>query len=164
MRIGVIHPAMDPEEQRKVIRKVKLRLNSLIDAPVTIRAQMSIKEVRKLREDKGYGFETFPVVDNTNRFVGIITSNDFKFWPKPSTRVSDVMTPLKDIVYGKRSTTPEEARTIMRTHRVRALPLIDDRHTLIGLYVSSDVERVLGSHKNYTIMKTTPRTRGCLLR
>ncbi|MBI5003525.1 IMP dehydrogenase [Candidatus Kaiserbacteria bacterium] len=149
--IGVIHPAMDPEEQRKMVRKVKLRLNGLIDTPVTIRAQISLEEVRQLREDKGYGFETFPVVDDRDRLVGIITSNDFKFWPDPSTLVSDAMTPYEKIVHGKRSTTPEEARTLMRTHRVRVLPLVDDDRKLVGLYVSSDVERVLGSRKNYTL-------------
>lgn len=149
--IGVIHPAMNPEEQRKMARKVKLRLNGLIDTPVTIRARMSLEEVRRLREDKGYGFETFPVVDENNRLVGIITSNDFKFWPDPSTLVSDAMTPYGKIIHGKRSTTPKEARTLMRTHRVRVLPLVDTDCKLVGLYVSSDVERVLGSHKNYTL-------------
>jgi len=149
--IGVIHPAMDPEEQRRMVRKVKLRLNGLIDMPVTIHARMTIEDVRKLREEKGYGFETFPVVDEKSRLVGIITSNDFKFWPELSTLVSEAMTPFEQIVHGRRSTTPEEARMLMRKHRVRVLPLVDKDRKLVGLYVSSDVERVLGPRKNFTL-------------
>lgn len=67
--MGIIHYNMTPEEQIRQITKVKNYTHGVIDTPITVHPNMLIGDVMKMREEKGYSFGTFPVVDENKKLI-----------------------------------------------------------------------------------------------
>lgn len=57
--IGIIHHNCTPEEQANMVRKVKNFENGFINSPIVISPELTVGEVKAMRED--YGFSAFPV-------------------------------------------------------------------------------------------------------
>ncbi len=76
--IGIVHKNLGPEQQAEMVATVKHHLNGLIARPVTFRADQTLDEVRTTRIARGYGFSGFPVLDDDDRLVGILTSRDVR--------------------------------------------------------------------------------------
>lgn len=70
--------------------------------PVTIKSHSSIREIMQLARE--HNFSGFPVVDDNNQTVGIVTKRDFRFAKDLEEPVSSIMTPK-----GKLVTVPENA-------------------------------------------------------
>ena len=75
--LGVIHRGLSAEAQAKEVGRVKNRLNGRIEMPITVRDDMTVEEIIKMREEKKFPFHTFPVVDAAGKMVGLLTRNDF---------------------------------------------------------------------------------------
>lgn len=138
--IGVIHKNLSPDQQARRVRAVKHYLNGLITHPVTFRAAQTLDDVRGLRASKGYNFSGFPILDDQERLVGILTSRDIKFARDPHARIQDVMT--TDLVTAPPGTTLQQAYRIMLEHKVGKLPIVRDAR-LAGLYSFSDVRSLI---------------------
>jgi IMP dehydrogenase len=150
--LGVIHAGMEPERQREEVRRVKLHLNGLIEKPVTVRDTQTLSMVLEEKDKKQFEFSTFPVEDENHKLVGILTQNDFEIFSDRSTLVSDAMTPLRDVVSAPEHTSIEEAYSIMRLHKKKTLPLVTEAGGLSGMYILSDVQRVIeGNPQNYNV-------------
>jgi len=139
--LGIIHKNLTAEEQAAQVARVKLHLNGLIEGPITVRPDQTIEEVLNYKEKKDFGFHTFPVVDDENRLVGILTRNDFDFCDNISSRVGEVMT--KELITVNEGTNIETAYQRMKCEKKKALPVIDDSGHLLGLYIFSDVQRII---------------------
>ncbi len=138
--IGIIHKNLPIERQAALVREVKHHLNGLIGAPVTFRADQTIDDVHRTRREKGYGFSGFPILDESDRLVGILTSSDIKFARGRQMRIRDVMT--TDLITAPRGTTLQEAYDLMIKHKIGKLPLVESGR-LIGLYSFSDVSTLI---------------------
>jgi IMP dehydrogenase len=138
--IGIIHKNMSIERQAALVREVKHHLNGLINAPVTFRADQTIEDVHRTRQEKGYNFSGFPILDQDDRLVGILTSKDIKFARGRHMRIRDVMT--TDLVTAPRGTTLQEAYEIMMKNKIGKLPLVENGR-LVGLYSFSDVSTLI---------------------
>ena len=150
--IGIIHKNLTPEEQAWEISKVKFHLNGLIEKPICVYENERIEEILKMRNKKGFGFHSFPVLDKNGKLSGILTENDFDFCENNKLVAKDIMT--KDVITASNSTSLEEAYKIMNKEKKKVLPLIYDNGTVAGLYVFSDVKRIkTGSSSNYNIDK-----------
>lgn len=57
--IGIIHHNCTPEEQASMVKKVKNFENGFINFPIVIGPEVTVGEVKTMRED--YGFSAFPV-------------------------------------------------------------------------------------------------------
>ena len=90
--IGVIHKNLDPAAQAEEVYKVKTYLNGMITQPVTFNVNQTVAEMMDEKRRKKYSFSGFPIVDDQNRLVGIITSRDIKFLTDYNIRIGDVMT------------------------------------------------------------------------
>ena len=77
--LGVIHRFTSIEKQVEEVRKVKRAENIIISDPYKITKDATVKEVRKLFEEKGVS--GLLVVDNGNKLVGIVTTRDILFQP-----------------------------------------------------------------------------------
>jgi CBS domain-containing protein len=83
------------------------------------------------------------VVVDQQRVVGMFTERDVlrrvvAAEREPAlTRVGEVMT--TEIACGSPQTTIEEARQVMRDHRIRHLPIVDDDRQLLGLISIGDL-------------------------
>lgn len=150
--LGVIHAGLSLAEQKHEVRRVKRHLNGLIEDPVTLLADRSLASVLKECEDRQFDFRTFPVIDGNNRFVGLLTQNDFDFSDDLSELVENVMTPAAEVRSAPEGTTINEAHILMKRHKKKTIPLIKADGTIDGMYVLSDVKRItLGNPDQYNV-------------
>lgn len=138
--IGVIHKNLSIDAQAKQVARVKHHLNGLIIDPIVFRASDTIRYVQETRERKGYGFNGFPILDDNDNLVGILTSTDIKFSRNPNAPVADVMT--REIITGPPDTTLQSAYDIMTRNKIGKLPLRKNGK-LVGLYSFSDVKTLV---------------------
>ena len=134
---GVIHRNLSPERQAEQIRKVKRHLNWIIEEPVTIEADRTLRDVWAIMDRKKVG--GLPVIDANGVLVGIITSRDLRFKKDETSLVRDVMT--KELVLCKGEPTVEEARKLFDAHRIEKLPVVDKDGRLKGLVTVKDMEK-----------------------
>ena len=138
--IGVIHRNLTPDEQAIQVRQVKRHLNGLIERPITVKADETIESILARRAERGYTFDKFPVIEN-GYLVGIITKDDLEFYDNVSKTAAQVMT--TELVTAGPNTTLREAYDTMRSRKKKALPLVNERNELVGMYDFSDVKRLV---------------------
>ncbi|MBR5024923.1 MAG: IMP dehydrogenase, partial [Victivallales bacterium] len=88
--IGVIHKNLEEDDQAKQVAKVKSYLNGLIAKPVCFHANDDISFLRAEKRQRGYKFNGFPVLDDQERLVGMITGSDMRFAPLDAAKLADV--------------------------------------------------------------------------
>lgn len=148
--IGVIHKNLTPEQQAKEVNKVKLHLNGLIEKPICVSENDTIQSITEMMKDKGFDFNSFPVLDENEKLIGIITGNDFEFCDNAELLVKDVMT--TEVLTAPERTEIKEAYSMMKTKKKKILPLVDKDSKVLGMYVFSDLKRIVtGSNENYNV-------------
>ncbi len=145
--LGVLHAGLSPEQQGKEVRRVKHELHGLIEKPITVNPTDTLGEVLEMCDRRNFDFRTFPVVDDNDRFVGLITQNDFDFsLGKRDVLIKNTMTPAEEIITGSANTDVESAFKQMKHHKKKTLPLIDENGAVRGMYVLSDVVRQMAGN------------------
>lgn len=134
---GVIHRNLRPEVQAQQVVNVKRYLNWVIDAPVTVTSDATIRDVKALMDK--FRVSGMPVLDADQRLVGIITGRDLRFCRDDSLSVRDVMT--KDPVVEQGDPSPASAREKFDKHRIEKLPVVDAQGRLTGLITVKDMEK-----------------------
>lgn len=138
--IGVIHKNLTPQRQASIVGTVKHYLNGMISTPVTFRTGQTLADVRRIREEKGYNFSGFPILDEHDNLIGILTAADIKFASDASARIDDVMT--RDLITAPPATDIETAYRTMVQKKIGKLPLVDGGK-LVGLYSFADVQSLI---------------------
>lgn len=138
--IGVIHKNLTPEQQAQEVRMVKNHLNGLIPNPVTFRADQTLDDVLEQGKASGYSFSGFPILDEQDQLVGILTSRDIKFSTDAHARIRDVMT--TKLITAPPGTTLQDAYRTMQKNHVGKLPIVSQGR-LAGLYSFSDVRSLI---------------------
>ena len=134
--IGVIHRFMSIEEQVRQVKKVKRSEGYIIEKPYTISPNEKASDALELMEKTGVS--GLIVINENKKIVGIITRRDFLLQDNlDKLLVSDIMT--KDVITAKFGISLEEAKSILRNHRIEKLPLIDDKGRLTGLITTKDI-------------------------
>ncbi len=139
--IGVIHKNLEEDDQAKEVAKVKNYLNGLIASPVCFHANDDISFLRAEKKRLGLKFNGFPVLDDQERLVGMITSSDMRFAPLNAAKLADVM--QKNPITAKPGTSLKKAYDIMRANKIGKLPLVDKAGRVTGLYSFTDVQRLV---------------------
>lgn len=137
--IGFIHKNMSIERQAEEVRKVKRYESGVVTAPQTVLPTTSLEEVKALTEVNG--FAGYPVVDEQNQLLGIITGRDVRFVTDLSLPVTAVMTPKDRLVTVKEGATREEIFQKMHERRVEKALVIDDQFHLIGMITVKDFQK-----------------------
>ena len=153
--IGVIHKNLSIDEQAKQVGKVKHHLHGLIRTPVCFQETDSVEYILTRREEKGYAFHSFPIINNEGKLVGIITKDDFDFCEDNSVQVKEIMT--REVETAKIGTDTHDAYKKMKERpRRKVLPLVDENGVVTGMYIWSDVKRILfKSQKGYNVDKNS---------
>jgi IMP dehydrogenase len=138
--IGIIHKNLDTNRQCREVQIVKHYLNGLILRPITFRATDTLNHVKQTKLEKGYNFSGFPILDNKDCLVGILTAADVKFAHDPNASVSEIMT--SKVISAGPGTTLKKAYEIMKENKIGKLPLVD-HGKLVGLYSFSDVSTLI---------------------
>lgn len=144
--IGVIHAGLTLEDQYREVRRVKLHLNGLVENPVTVTDTQTIQEALEMCDERGYDFRTFPVVDKKGKFVGLLTQNDFDFCNDKSALVGSVMTPSAEVSNAPSGISVAQAHKLMIKQKKKTLPLLNSDGTVAGLYIFSDVNRIVAAN------------------
>ena len=139
--IGCIHKNLEEDDQAREVAKVKNYLNGLIETPICFHANDDISFLRSEKRRMGLKFNGFPVLDDQERLVGMITGSDMRFAPMNAAKLSDVM--QKTMVTGKPGTSLKRAYEIMRENKIGKLPLVNKDGKIVGLYSFTDVSRII---------------------
>lgn len=136
--LGVIHKNTSIHDQARMVERVKRSESGFISEPVTLRPDDTVRHALELMSR--YHVSGFPVVDEDQRLVGIITNRDLRFGIEEGDLVSSHMT-ANELVTAPAGTTLDEARDLMQDHRVEKLPIVDGEK-LVGMFTFKDVEKV----------------------
>ncbi|MBO9639467.1 MAG: IMP dehydrogenase [Siphonobacter aquaeclarae] len=134
--IGIIHKNMSIERQAEEVRKVKRSESGMILDPVTLSEGDTLADAHRLmRENKIGGI---PVVDSSNKLIGILTNRDIRFQTKLNQPVTEIMT--KDrLVTAREGIDLLAAESVLQEHRIEKLPIVDDNQKLVGLITYKDI-------------------------
>ena len=148
--IGCIHKNLEEEDQAAQVRQVKKHLNGMIESPVCFHANDDIGFLRSEKAKRKIKFNGFPVLDDEDRLVGMITSSDMRFAPMNAAKLKDVM--QKTLLTAKPGTSLKKAYDLMRTNKIGKLPIVDRNGRVVGLYSFTDVSRIVeNSDRSYNL-------------
>ena len=135
--IGIIHKNMSIGQQAEQVDMVKRSENGVITNPFFLAPGHTLQEANDLCAK--FRISGVPICDN-GKLVGIITNRDMKFETDMSQLIDNVMT-KENLVTAPEGTTLEEAREILRQHKVEKLPIVDKDFRLKGLITIKDIEK-----------------------
>jgi len=109
--------------------------------PVTVRTDADYKSALKLMNESG--LHHLPVLDGSNRLVGIVAERDLLLAASQHLQsvieIGEVM--HRDVVTATRDMPVAEAAALMLNHRIGGLPVVDARQNVVGVITESDVLR-----------------------
>jgi IMP dehydrogenase len=136
--VGVLHKNMSIEDQAAEVRRVKRSENGMILDPITISPHDTVSDARDKMSH--YSIGGIPVVDESDKLVGIVTNRDVRFELEGNTPIREMMTE-EDLVTVPVGTTLDEAVRILQEHKVEKLPVVDDEGYLKGLITFKDIRK-----------------------
>ncbi len=137
--IGFIHKNMRPEDQAAHVLEVKKYESGVVSDPVTVSKDATIGEVISL--SKKLGYSGFPVTDEQNNLIGIVTGRDLRFEKRLELTIDRVMTKKDDLVTVKEGASSEEVLELMHEHRIEKILVVDDAFKLSGLITVKDFQK-----------------------
>ncbi|TCK01505.1 inosine-5'-monophosphate dehydrogenase [Volucribacter psittacicida] len=137
--IGFIHKNMSIERQADRVRKVKKFESGIVSDPVTVRPDMSLKQVAELVEKNK--FAGYPVTLENGDLVGIVTGRDTRFVSDLSLPVSAVMTPKERLVTIRENAPREQIFELMHKHRIEKVLVVDEHFKLKGMVTLKDFQK-----------------------
>jgi len=127
---------MSIERQAEQVRKVKRSESGMIVDPITLEVTATIGDALKLMKENKIG--GIPIVDKTNKLVGILTNRDLRFETDRKRKVSEVMT-KENLVIAPEGTDLRKAEKILRQYKIEKLPVVNKQGKLIGLITYRDI-------------------------
>jgi IMP dehydrogenase len=149
--LGLIHYNMPEREQLSQVSRVKYHVQGLIQDPIKISSDQLIGDVLALIEERKFGFSTFPVVDEKDKLVGLLSGHVVK--PRYATKkVKDALTPRQQVHTLTKKELGKDpiarADKFFTEHLgIHKLIVVDDEDRLHGLITMSDVERITQERK-----------------
>jgi IMP dehydrogenase len=138
--IGVVHKKMSVADQVDMVRKVKRSESGMIVDPITLPPGASLQDAEDLMAS--YKISGVPIVRPDGTLVGILTNRDIRFETDFSEPVDGRMT-SDGLVTAPTGTSLEQAREILREHRIEKLPVVDADGKLTGLITIKDLQKRL---------------------
>lgn len=150
--LGVIHRSLAPKDQAKEVSRVKFYLNGLIEKPICVQADDTVKQVLKMIKEKDYSFHSFPVLGAKGKLAGLISNNDIEFCADHNLKIVKIMTRAEKLITAEKGVSLKQSFAIMQKTKKKILPLIDKQKKLAGMYVYSDVKRIVtGGSPSYNL-------------
>lgn len=135
--LGIIHKNLSAKSQAAEVAKVKRFESGIVKDPVTVSPLMTVRDVLALtRQHKISGL---PVIDKSGQVVGIVTNRDLRFETNLEQPVKAIMTPKKRLVTVKEGASIDEAKELIRYHRLERVLVVDDDFRLRGLITVKDI-------------------------
>ena len=137
--IGVIHKNMPIEAQAAEVDRVKRSEHGITIDPVFLSPENTIQDALELMAR--YHISGVPVTVQ-GRLVGILTNRDLRFEEDFTRPIKEVMT-TENLVTAPAGTSIDEARNILKQHRIEKLPIVDKDYNLKGLVTIKDIQKMV---------------------
>ena len=135
--IGVVHRFLTVEEEVAEVLKVKRSEGVLIEDPITLGPDGTVREAWEIIREREIG--GIVIVDGSRKVLGLLTRRDIMLEDDLERKVKEVMTPRKDLITAPKGVTLDEAKEILHAHKIEKLPLVGRRGNLAGLITSKDI-------------------------
>ena len=135
--IGIIHKNFTAKAQAAEVAKVKRFESGILKDPITIPPSMTVREVLEITRQ--YRISGLPVIDKAGKVVGIVTNRDLRFETNLDQPVKSIMTPRKRLVTVREGASVEDAKELIRKHRLERVLVIDDEWHMRGLITVKDI-------------------------
>ncbi|NEZ50051.1 IMP dehydrogenase [Clostridium botulinum] len=136
--IGIIHKNMSIERQAMEVDRVKRQENGVITDPFHLAPENTVQDALDLMAK--YRISGVPITEE-GKLVGIITNRDIAFETNYTQPIKNIMT-SENLITAAENTTVEEAKEILKGHKIEKLPLVDKENNLKGLITIKDIEKV----------------------
>ncbi len=136
--IGIIHKNMTIERQAEEVDRVKRSESGMIRKPITMRNTSTVRDAQDLMAK--YKVSGFPVVDDAEMLIGIVTNRDLRFAQDIHESVANIMTST-GLITAPVGTTLQDAERILHKHRIEKLPVVDQDGKLVGLMTVKDISK-----------------------
>ena len=137
--IGIIHKNMSIERQAIEVDRVKRQENGVITDPFYLSPDNTVEESLALMSK--YRISGVPITTN-GKLVGIITNRDIVFETDYSRKIKEIMT-SENLITASEGISMQEAKEILKKHKIEKLPLVDSQNNLIGLITIKDIEKTI---------------------
>jgi IMP dehydrogenase len=135
------------EEEAAMVRRVKNYKAGFVVSDSNLRPDATLGDVLALSQRTGHS--TIAITEDgspTGRFVGIITSRDYRLGKTPrQTPVAEIMTPFRSIHCAKVGVDLPQANDLIWHHKLNCLPVIDEQQHLQHLVFRKDYD----AHQEY---------------
>ena len=138
--MGVIHRNLDVAAQAREVRRVKRFESGIVYNPITLTPDQTLADAIALQER--YNVTGFPVVDENERVVGIVTNRDMRFATDEKTPVRVMMT-TDDLAVLEEPADRQEAISLMKARRIEKLLVTNSEGKLTGLLTLKDTEQAV---------------------
>lgn len=136
--IAMLHKNMSIADQAEHVRLVKRSESGMIVDPLTLPAEASVSDARRLMEKHRIG--GIPVTDAQGILIGIVTNRDLRFEKSMDKRLGEIMT-RDNLVTAPEGTTLEQAEEILQRSKIEKLPIVAQHGRLVGLITFKDIEK-----------------------
>ncbi|CAF0873828.1 unnamed protein product [Adineta ricciae] len=143
--IGIIHHNCPVDYQVSEVRRVKRYEQGFITDPLVLAPTNTVADVYAIK--KSHGFSGIPVTESgkiNSKLLGLITFRDIDFLSKDqwsTIPVSQVMTPLDELITAKDDLTLKDAYSILQRSKKGKLPILDSDGNLVSLIARTDLEK-----------------------
>ena len=145
--IAFIFGSQSIEDQAAMVKRAKDYKAGFVTSDSNIRPDQTLSDILALKEKTGHS--TVAVTEDgtaAGKLVGMVTSKDYRVSRMdPETKISEFMTPIDKLVYGKTGITLSEANDIIWENKINQLPIIDDDMRLQYFVFRKDYD----THKEY---------------
>lgn len=135
--LGIIHKNMSIEQQAAQVRKVKKFESGVVKDPITVAPETTVRQVMEI--SRKYNFRAFPVVDEQQKVVGILTSRDLRFETNLDQPIANLMTPKERLVTVNEASDRELIKKLLHKNRIEKVLVIDDNFYLQGMVTVKDI-------------------------
>lgn len=158
--LSFIYCSQKIEEQCKMVRKVKEYKAGFVTSDSNLSPMSTLEDVINLQRKTGHS--TIAITKDGSpigKLCGLVTSKDYRISRMDlSTKVTEFMTPISELICAKEGTTLKVANDIIWEKRINALPIINDKGCLVSFVFRKDYENhkvnpqeLLDKNKRYMV-------------
>lgn len=136
--MGVVHKNLTIQEQADCIDRIKRSESGMIGKPITLKSNNSVGDAMNLM--RKFSISGIPIVDDSQKLVGIVTNRDLRFKPNPTEKIGSMMT-KENLITVPLGTNLEEAEEILKRQKIEKLPVVDSNYILRGLITFKDIQK-----------------------
>lgn len=139
--LSFIFGSQSIENQAKMVHEVKSYKAGFVVSRANLSRNATLAEVFGLKEKTG--FSTIGIThdgSSNGTFIGLITGRDYRINDDVNKKVTEIMTPIKNLITTKDDISLNEANNIIWDHKLNTLPVLDKEGKLKYFVFRKDFE------------------------